>query len=97
LREATENVSDNLVKFLRGESWQTSGMLDFAASNFALAPMIIDCGEFDTKYFADELEWNAQHVPRAESDLHGSPVRGKMLRSLKDDFSHDKFRSFGFL
>jgi hypothetical protein len=40
LLEAMENVGDNLITFLRGESWRTSGMSGFVASGLGLAPVM---------------------------------------------------------
>jgi hypothetical protein len=62
-----ENVGDRVVKFLRGESWRTSGMFSFAAPTLLLAPMMVDCAAVDIKYLADELEWNARPVFLAQN------------------------------
>jgi hypothetical protein len=67
LLEAMETIGDNLIKFLLGENWRTSGMFDFIGSNLVLAEMIVYCGALDTKYLADELEWNAQPVFLAQN------------------------------
>jgi hypothetical protein len=49
LLKAMENVSNNLVKFLRRESWRTSGMFGFIALSLILAAMIVDYAVLDTK------------------------------------------------
>jgi hypothetical protein len=37
-------------------------MFGFSASSFILAPKIVDCAAFDTKYLADELGCSARRV-----------------------------------
>jgi hypothetical protein len=67
LLEARENASDNLIKFLGGESSRTSAIFGFIASGFGLAPMIIDYAAFDTKSLAEALKWNARRVLLAQN------------------------------
>jgi hypothetical protein len=62
-----ENASDNLVKFLREESWRMSGTFNFIASSLVLTQMIIDYAALVTKYLADELDWNALRVFPAQN------------------------------
>jgi hypothetical protein len=62
LLEAIENVGDNVVRFLLGESSRTSGMFGFTASSLVLAPLIVDCAALDIKHLADMPKWNARSV-----------------------------------
>jgi hypothetical protein len=67
LLEATENVGDHLIKFLPGESLQTSGIFGFITSNLVLVPTIVDSTTLDIKYSTDVLEWNARRVLLAQN------------------------------
>jgi hypothetical protein len=53
LLDAMENAGDNLIKFLRRDSWRTSSMFAFIASSLGLALMMIDWTALDTKYPGD--------------------------------------------
>jgi hypothetical protein len=42
-------------------------MFGFIASRLVLAPMIVNSAALDTKYLADELDWNAWRVFLAQN------------------------------
>jgi hypothetical protein len=69
LLEAVENVGDHLVKFMRGEGWRMSGIIDF------IAPRSIP-----NIWRMSSSEMHAC-VPRAESDMRGSTVQGNTLQT----------------
>jgi hypothetical protein len=51
-----------------------------------LAPMSVDCAALDTKYLADEVEWNARHVFLAQNPTCAEACSRKDVADAKASF-----------